>query len=580
MRKPAPAPAAPAPAPAPKPPPKPAAADDSDSEDDAPLSALQARKPSPAPAPAAAAAASNGTKKRKSPDVDPSRPVLPKRNLVSGAHELADLGDGAGAGSAVRAWWDEEEEEDENIKWRTMEHNGVLFPPPYAAHGKKLLYGPDKTPIEMTAEAEEVATFYAQMLDTEYVKNADFNGNFFRDFQAVLNASLKPGDPPHPVQKLEECDFSIIAAHCEAERERKKAIPTEEKKRDKAIKDEHEKPYKFCTINGHKEKLGNMMVEPPNLFRGRGEHPKKGTLKNRVMSEQITLNCGYDAKVPICPMPGHEWGEVIHNNEVTWLAFWIENVLNMSKYVRLANASSFKGRSDMKKYETARQLKDHIGRIREWYEKKLFSKNVADVQMAVAVFLIDRLALRVGGEKNTDEEADTVGCCSLRVEHVSLAEPDLLTLDFLGKDSIRNHQTIEMSRWGETGLKVFVRRKRAFCSPPSPFNPNPPAQTTRARVQAKFGQLIKGKQPPEQIFDQLSPGDVNEQMHTFMPKLTAKVFRTYNASIVLDDELAKMPAGLDLEQRKLFYTEANTRVAILCNHQRCAACWCGVLGLP
>ena len=90
-------------------------------------------------------------------------------------------------------------------------------------------------------------------------------------------------------------------------------------------------------------------------------------------------------------------------------------------------------------------------------------------------------------------------------------------------------------------------------------------------MQAKFGQLIKGKQPPEQIFDQLSPGDVNEQMHTFMPKLTAKVFRTYNASIVLDDELAKMPAGLDLEQRKLFYTEANTRVAILCNHQRCAA---------
>ena len=129
-------------------------------------------------------------------------------------------------------------------------------------------------------------------------------------------------------------------------------------------------------------------------------------------------------------------------------------------------------------------------------------------------------------------------------------------------------------------MKVFVRRKRAFCWPPSPLDPNPPALTTRARVQAKFGQLIKGKQPPEQIFDQLSPGDVNEQMHTFMPKLTAKVFRTYNASIVLDDELAKMPAGLDLEQRKLFYTEANTRVAILCNHQRCAACWCGVLGLP
>ena len=57
--------------------------------------------------------------------------------------------------------------------------------------------------------------------------------------------------------------------------------------------------------------------------------------------------------------------------------------------------------------------------------------------MLPQVFLIDRLALRVGGEKNTEEEADTVGCCSLRVEHVSLTGPDVMHLDFLGKDSIR-----------------------------------------------------------------------------------------------------------------------------------------------
>ena len=35
-------------------------------------------------------------------------------------------------------------------------------------------------------------------------------------------------------------------------------------------------------------------------------------------------------------------------------------------------------------------------------------------QRSTAVYLIDRLALRVGGEKDTEEEADTVGCCSLR----------------------------------------------------------------------------------------------------------------------------------------------------------------------
>ncbi len=39
-------------------------------------------------------------------------------------------------------------------------------------------------------------------------------------------------------------------------------------------------------------------------------------------------------------------------------------------------------------------------------------------QIAVATYLIDVFALRAGGEKG-DDEADTVGCCSLRYEHIS-----------------------------------------------------------------------------------------------------------------------------------------------------------------
>lgn len=55
-----------------------------------------------------------------------------------------------------------------------------------------------------------------------------------------------------------------------------------------------------------------------------------------------------------------------------------------------------------------------------------------------------------------------------------------------------------------------------------------------------------------------------------MPGLTAKVFRTYNASITLQEELGK----IDLEEyqttaeKVLFYNRANRQVAILCNHQR------------
>lgn len=38
-------------------------------------------------------------------------------------------------------------------------------------------------------------------------------------------------------------------------------------------------------------------------------------------------------------------------------------------------------------------------------------------QLGTATYLIDKLALRVGNEKGEDE-ADTQGCCSLRVEHI------------------------------------------------------------------------------------------------------------------------------------------------------------------
>ena len=65
----------------------------------------------------------------------------------------------------------------------------------------------------------------------------------------------------------------------EAQRAAKKALSTAEKKELKAEKDKLEEPFTTCTLDGRKEKVGNFRVEPPGLFRGRGEHPKKGALK-------------------------------------------------------------------------------------------------------------------------------------------------------------------------------------------------------------------------------------------------------------------------------------------------------------
>jgi len=73
--------------------------------------------------------------------------------------------------------------------------------------------------------------------------------------------------------------------------------------------------------------------------------------------------------------------------------------------------------------------------------------------------LIDKLALRVGNEKS-EEEADTVGCCSLRVEHIELLDNFRVKFDFLGKDSMpyKNEVVVTENVW--KNLKDFVHGKK------------------------------------------------------------------------------------------------------------------------
>lgn len=48
------------------------------------------------------------------------------------------------------------------------------------------------------------------------------------------------------------------------------------------------------------------------------------------------------------------------------------------------------------------------------YEKDWLAKDEQKAQVATALYFIDILALRAGHEKD-EEEADTVGCCNLKV---------------------------------------------------------------------------------------------------------------------------------------------------------------------
>lgn len=441
-------------------------------------------------------------------------------------------------------WWEDPSKGDGTTKWNTLEHNGVVFPPEYEPLPKnvKLLY--DGVPVSMHPGAEEIAHAFGAMLNsTHNVENPTFQKNFMHDFKEKLEETGHAKDPQGKqvkITKFEKCDFKPIFNHVDAERQAKKALPAAEKKKLKAEKDEIEAPYLYCMWDGRKQKVGNFRVEPPGLFRGRGEHPKTGKWKKRVLPEQITINIGKEATVPK-PPEGHQWKEIKHDNTATWLAMWQENINGAYKYVMLAANSDIKGQSDYKKFEKARELKKHIDRIRKDYTKELKSEIMAERQRATAVYLIDQFALRAGNEKS-DDEADTVGCCSLKFENVTLKPPNKIIFDFLGKDSIRFYDEVEVSEQVFKNLKIFKR---------SP------------------------KKEGDEIFDRLTTSGLNKHLSNYMQGLTAKVFRTYNASYTMSTLLQQMTPDHSgktaIAEQVKAYNDANRKVAILCNHKRTVA---------
>jgi DNA topoisomerase I len=56
-----------------------------------------------------------------------------------------------------------------------------------------------------------------------------------------------------------------------------------------------------------------------------------------------------------------------------------------------------------------------------------------------------------------------------------------------------------------------------------------------------------------------------------MAGLTAKVFRTYNASYTFATLLKDMKAEGNVAEKAKAYNDANRQVAILCNHKRTVA---------
>jgi DNA topoisomerase-1 len=421
----------------------------------------------------------------------------------------------------------------EQKQWTVLQHNGVMFPPEYVPHKIPVII--NNKEVILSPHAEEYATMYAKYIGTEYIESRTFNRNFWKDFKETIK-DLN-------VNSLTELDFSLIKNYLELEKKRKLSFTKEEKEKIKQEQLKLEEPYMYCIIDGVQQKVGNYKIEPPGIFIGRGKHPKLGKIKKRLYPEDVTLNLSKDAKIPETKI-GHKWFDIVHDQSVIWLATWKDNIFGKSKYVFTSFESFFKSKSDEEKFDLARKLKKKIKHIRETYEKELVSDNDKQRQLATALYFIDSLALRAGGKKDSKEEADTVGVTSLRVEHLTLLDNNTIKLDFLGKDSVSYCKKINVI----------------------------------SQVYSNLQDFIKNKSNKEEIFHLITATTLNEYLTSFFNGLTSKVWRTYNASHIFQKELDKLITSnkidlfTDIDERLHFligiFNQANTAVALLCNHQK------------
>lgn len=265
-----------------------------------------------------------------------------------------------------------------------------MFAPPYEPLPSRVTFDYNGKKMKLSEDAEEIACFYAQLLDHEYTSKVTFNNNFFKDWRSSMSIEER-----EIITDLHKCNFKSMQAYFQEKSNLNLNRTKEEKLALKKKNDEILNKFGIAIIDGKEEKIGNFKIEPPGLFRGRGEHPKMGKLKRRIVPEDVIINCSKDSKVPQPPV-GHRWKEVRHDNTVTWLASWTENVQNKVKYIILNPSSKFKSENDYMKYETARRLKNKIGEIRQRYTSEYNADNVKIRQRAVALYLIDKLALRAG----------------------------------------------------------------------------------------------------------------------------------------------------------------------------------------
>lgn len=407
-------------------------------------------------------------------------------------------------------------------KWETLQHNGVLFPKEY----EYKRFDENIPPL-----AEEMLYHYAAKMDTDYVKNQTFNSNFWKALKPELPKSYQDKQFPKDFSTLTYSMYKYIQLKKEEKKIHNKNMTKEQKNKEKEEKEKIKAQYGWATLNGKKQPLGMYQIEPPGIFIARGSHPMLGEWKYRVKPEDVTIN----HSLHLNPPKG-KW--LIKENkksmELATYPMRLSGGFILHKRILFSMVSDVKKSGDQKKFEKAIKLLKNWEKVQRHVDKHLNSKDEVTRQSAMVLYLIMNLSIRVGDEKG-EEFADTVGASSLRREHLQLKDNNMIYLSFLGKDSVKYENTVQIS---DKAYKTLE-------------------------------ELYKTKKDSDMLFPLVSSGHVNKFLKEVVNGISVKVFRTAYGSLLIAENLrVDIPSSATIAEKIAIFNNANKIVATKLNHQR------------
>ena len=438
---------------------------------------------------------------------------------------------------------------------KSLKHNGILVPVyDYKGFSVKI----DGQTVKLTPKTEQMAVAWIRKsLSTVSPPDNVFKHNFMREFLGQLKkdnptasyldafcskylASID--NPPATLnngnEQVQEIDFTQVSSFIEQEKAKKEALTKEEKKQQaeerKVKRLANKEKYGYAEVDGQRLEIANWTAEPSCLFAGRGEHPQRGKWKEGPSEQDIILNWPKDEKgKPLQPVPPGKWKDIVWEPDKMYVAKWEDKLTGKIKYVWFSDTAFLKQNREKEKFQKAKTLGKQINKIKEHVLKNLNSENEARRKVATVSWLIMVPNMRVGDEKDPGE-ADTVGAITLRTEHITI-EGDTIHFDFLGKDSVRWIKDVKAP-------PEVIRNIRQYMADSS----------------------------KEYLFEGIDSKKVSRFLSEKMPKLTAKVFRTWRCTTTLEEELDKSGVTKDTpDYKKTYHAKlANFKVAEVANHKK------------